>query len=284
MANQYTKKNFNLNDINNIVSLYKNGYSFTKIGEIYNVQKNRVKRILIDNNVWVDGKNLLKKKFNEDEIKNIINLYLNDKISAESIGKIYSCSKIPIINLLKKHNLLRKNNGNGKKIILTPEIENKIKKLYLNDFKSINEISIEVDLTISFINKYLNKSNFRRNKSQGVSVGLVKRYKNIPYNEYLATIDDYYKYELEVLKITRKQPINLLENYNKRGNSGIDGAYHLDHKFSKLEGYKNKIEPEIIGNIINLEFIPWKENLTKRTKCSIELKKLITKFNNNNNG
>ena len=85
----------------------------------------------------------------------------------------------------------------------------------------------------------------------------------------------YYKYELEVLKITRQQPIKLLVNYNNRGNSGVDGAYHLDHKYSIIEGFKNNIKPELIGNIKNLEFIPWKENLKKRAKCSITLEELI---------
>ena len=65
-----------------------------------------------------------------------------------------------------------------------------------------------------------------------------------------------------------------MENYQKRGVSGIEGSYQLDHKYSILEGFKQGIAPEIIGAINNLEFIPWEENASKRTNCSITLDKI----------
>jgi hypothetical protein len=79
----------------------------------------------------------------------------------------------------------------------------------------------------------------------------------------------------DVMRITKQQPLKELENYHKRGNSGVNGAYHLEHKYSILEGFKNGISPEIIGNIRNLEFICWKKNVKKRTECSITIKELI---------
>ena len=145
---------------------------------------------------------------------------------------------------------------------------------YLEDYKNSDEISNELNLSKSFINKYLGNSYYRRNKSAGVSVGLVRRYRNIPYMDYLNNIDKFYKYELSVIKITKKQPIETLPNFENRGNSGVDGAYHLDHKFSIIQGFINNIPPEIIGNIKNLEFIPWLDNIKKRTKCSISINEL----------
>lgn len=50
--------------------------------------------------------------------------------------------------------------------------------------------------------------------------------------------------------------------------------YELDHKFSKFEGFKQGISPEIIGHYANLELILKKDNRSKRTKCSITLDKL----------
>lgn len=132
-------------------------------------------------------------------------------------------------------------------------------------------------LTTSFIDKYLNQCDFRRDKGKAASIGLVKRYRDMNYDDYLENIDVYYKYELEVLRITRQQPINLLSNYENRGNSGVEGAYHLDRKYSVIEGFKNNVEPKLIGNIKNLEFIPWKDNLKKRANCSITLEELINK-------
>jgi len=49
----------------------------------------------------------------------------------------------------------------------------------------------------------------------------------------------------------------------------------LDHKYSKLQGFKDNVNPEIIGNINNLEFIPWKDNISKKDKCSITINELL---------
>ena len=50
--------------------------------------------------------------------------------------------------------------------------------------------------------------------------------------------------------------------------------YELDHKFSKTAGFINNVPPEVIGHYANLELIPKNENRSKRTKCSITLRKL----------
>ena len=214
-------------------------------------------------------------KFTNIETQTIISLYTKDCLNTTEIGIKFGVSKTPISRILKDNGLLKKGNSNGIKILLSIEQENEIKDLYLKKYKSCDEIAEKTGLTKSFIDKYLSKCSFRRDKGKAASIGLVKRYRNMNYDEYLEQINKYYKYELEVLKITRQQPIKSLSNYDKRGNSGVDGAYHLDHKFSIIEGFKNNVKPEIIGNIKNLEFIPWKENLNKRAKCSITLQELI---------
>jgi hypothetical protein len=55
-------------------------------------------------------------------------------------------------------------------------------------------------------------------------------------------------------------------------------GYHLDHKYSIAEGFKNKVPPEVIGSIYNLEFIPCNANTRKGTKCSIKLEELYVLF------
>jgi transposase len=217
----------------------------------------------------------MKKKFINSEIDKIVNLYCTFGLNVTKVAIQLGVSKTPIIKILKDKNLLRNGKSNGVKIILTSEQENKIKELYLKGYKSCKEIANETGLTASFIDKFLSNSDFRRDKGSAASIGLVKRYRNINYDEYLNIVDEYYKYELKVLKITRQQPIKTLINYENRGNSGVDGAYHLDHKYSIIEGFRNNINAEIIGNIKNLEFIPWEENLKKRAKCSITIEKLI---------
>lgn len=51
-------------------------------------------------------------------------------------------------------------------------------------------------------------------------------------------------------------------------------GWHIDHKFSVLAGYRNKVPPKIIGSIVNLQMIPARENISKSSKCSISLRQL----------
>jgi hypothetical protein len=74
------------------------------------------------------------------------------------------------------------------------------------------------------------------------------------------------RYRNIVWKITEKQNLKKLKNFDKRG--FLD--YHLDHKVSIWYGYKNKIDPKLIGSIDNLEFIPYRDNMRKATKCNFK--------------
>lgn len=212
--------------------------------------------------------------FTDDDVIKIMDHY-NKGCSCEKISKTFNVSRPIISKILKEKGILHKGYSNGLKIELNDDIKEKIKHLYLNEFKSLLEISFILNLNENFLDKYLGQSGFRRSKSEGVSVGLVKRFSGVTYNVYLENINELKKYRSDVMKITNKQFINILPNYEKRGISGIDGVFHLDHKYSIMEGFKNNISPEIIGNIKNLEFIPWKENLKKRTKCSINKEQLL---------
>ena len=71
---------------------------------------------------------------------------------------------------------------------------------------------------------------------------------------------DYKNYRKKVWKVTRKQPIQNLENFCKRGRS----TYHLDHIVSIKYGFINGLHPDLVGGIKNLRFIPAKENIQKK--------------------
>jgi hypothetical protein len=85
---------------------------------------------------------------------------------------------------------------------------------------------------------------------------------------------DFEKYKQLVWSYTRKNNLNLLENYDKRGKS----TYHLDHKFSITQGFLNDIPPEIIGSIYNLEMLCHKDNIKKNSKCSITKEELLKMY------
>ena len=90
---------------------------------------------------------------------------------------------------------------------------------------------------------------------------------------------DFEHYKIKVYKVMYKfkDEIKKLENYDKRGHAN-KGKYHLDHKFSMCEGFKQNIPPYIIGNINNLEMIIGRNNLSKNRKCSITKEELIKAF------
>ena len=273
-SSTHQKKIYSEEIINNVVELYVSGISFSKISTLLKINRNNVKNILKEKNIWVENRDKLKKEFNDVEINDILIKYKNG-ISLQKICKLYNVSKTPIQKILKDNRILKKGYSNGVKINLTEEQKEKIKDLYLIGYKNSLEIGQELNLSKSFIDKYLQLSNILRTKSEGVSVGLIRRYRDISYGEYLKIEDDYKKYKNDVMRITNQQRIDELSNYQKRGNSGVEGVYHLDHKYSILEGFKNKISPTIIGGIKNLEFIPWEENIKKRTKNSITINELI---------
>ena len=56
-------------------------------------------------------------------------------------------------------------------------------------------------------------------------------------------------------------------------------AWHIDHRFSILKGYQQKISPLVIGHLSNLQMLPWKDNISKHSKCSISLDELFVNCN-----
>lgn len=89
-------------------------------------------------------------------------------------------------------------------------------------------------------------------------------------------LEDFELYKRQVDLITKKQNLSSLKDFDKRGRSDLkSGAYHLDHKFSKAEGFKQNIPTYIIGDISNLEMIPATENCIKQDDCSITIEELF---------
>ena len=85
---------------------------------------------------------------------------------------------------------------------------------------------------------------------------------------------EFKKYRRKVYYWTSKNDLTQLKYHEKRSRVG----YHLDHKYSIIEGFKNKVPPKVIGSIDNLEFIPYNVNVSKGTKCSIKLEELYVLF------
>jgi hypothetical protein len=78
-------------------------------------------------------------------------------------------------------------------------------------------------------------------------------------------------------KLYRRRVYGLTEQCYRRYKSMINpqklqrgrNKYHLDHKYSVLEGFKNNIIPYVIANPSNLEMLKEKDNIAKDYRCSI---------------
>lgn len=66
------------------------------------------------------------------------------------------------------------------------------------------------------------------------------------------------RYKAEVWKLTEKQPLNTLKGIELRGQ-----YYHLDHKISIWDGFKNNYPASFIANINNLRIISKNDNFRK---------------------
>ena len=81
-------------------------------------------------------------------------------------------------------------------------------------------------------------------------------------------------YSFLVDKETAKH-VHLLEGIETRS---MD--FHVDHRYSKYQGFNDTIPPYIIGHLVNLEMLPQSANISKGKKCSITKEELLRLFNN----
>jgi hypothetical protein len=84
------------------------------------------------------------------------------------------------------------------------------------------------------------------------------------------------QYYLAVYYYTRQNKSLLEKCPGKPGRT--KGSYHIDHIYSIDEGYKTNIEPEIIGSVVNLRWLPAELNSSKRQKSDISKEALLRKY------
>lgn len=87
---------------------------------------------------------------------------------------------------------------------------------------------------------------------------------------------EFYRYKSIVLYITEQFRHEITKGY-KTGLAGTPGAYHIDHIFSIMQGYKDCVSPMLVGSKTNLKMIPWKENVSKHSASNMSLEELLEK-------
>ena len=91
---------------------------------------------------------------------------------------------------------------------------------------------------------------FSEEHRKKMSISVAKIWKERRKLEDLTKKKEYYR---AVRRITKRQKVEVLENYRKEG-------YELDHITPIIEGYRRQIDPKIVGDISNLRYIPASEN------------------------
>ena len=86
------------------------------------------------------------------------------------------------------------------------------------------------------------------------------------------------------IKLIRRFTGRSYKNYKDKINPNNlqlahQNGYHLDHIYSKIQGFHDNVPPEIIGHWTNLRIIPGLYNITKNSKCDKTLDQLYEDYN-----
>lgn len=270
-----------------IINFYKNEQKSTvEISKIYNISSTVVRNILIRNNIKIrniseskKGKKIGRKL----PVFDIIRLYVEENKPSTEISKILGCSKRSILNILIENNIERRKSGWPEKY------KHPLTDLVIKEYKNgrgMPFLSKKLNISYGSIRKILKKNNLIRTEEKNFGGGKYNKGRKwteenrdnvyigktgVNFDEYLKRLPVYIRYRKLVTYYTNKQELNLLENFNLRGKK----SYHLDHKFSVMVGFKNNINPELIGNINNLAMLRYDENIRKHDNCNITLEELL---------
>lgn len=198
----------------------------------------------------VDGpikyNNMIKNKTYKNSVDSYIDKY--GESGYDIFNEVQLKKVISLKNQIKKH-------GN---------IEGEIKYknwLYKQKFKSTIYYFIDKYGELEGIEKWMIKNN-------NISVANSKILKSEK--------SDFSKYILDVNKFTRISiSIHDLLNINLRGR---ENGYDLDHRVSKIYGFKNKIPAYIIGHISNLNIVTISYNRKKQHRSDIDLNIVKDRF------
>lgn len=104
-------------------------------------------------------------------------------------------------------------------------------------------------------------------------------YEENKYSEAIKYKEGFDLYMFEVGRLTEINYKKYKKLINPNGYKRGKFSYHIDHVFSKYEGFKNNIDPEIISSHINLNMVKSDYNLTKGKKSDIDLETLLERYN-----
>jgi hypothetical protein len=204
-----------------------------------------------DRRKWVDF-------FGEDGAKKLKEEYSKKWLSDLNPSKKEEIKKLKNQVIINENFINQMCENEGFKLLSVEKIDGKR-----------SEFTIQCHLGHISEKKYMNfrrKSKFKCSKCFYESIGLKLTDEEIKIYE---------NYKKQVRALTAKTYRGYKDVINP--NNLPKGEYHLDHKFSVSEGFKNNVNPHIMSAKENLEMITSSENLSKNSKCSITLEELLLK-------
>lgn len=91
--------------------------------------------------------------------------------------------------------------------------------------------------------------------------------------------NSYYNYKEHVNRITNNNFCKYYYTINPDKLERAYDKYHLDHKYSIISGFKNKVPAKIIANPYNLQMLWCTDNMIKNRGSDITIEELYTEFN-----
>lgn len=95
--------------------------------------------------------------------------------------------------------------------------------------------------------------------------------KEISYKEYRRIVD----------ALTKTTYIANKEKINPNDLARTPSDYNLDHEYSIIDAYVNRVAPEVVSHWSNLRMIPFAENIRKKGKSNKSIEQLYEDFENN---
>lgn len=102
-------------------------------------------------------------------------------------------------------------------------------------------------------------------------------------NGHCRTDEEKSALELYMIEVENYTKDSWYYSYSRINPDGLSRGkeYHLDHIYSRKEGFDNNIPPEIIGHWTNLRLMPAQKNNGKSSKCDKTIEKLYEDYENN---
>lgn len=146
-------------------------------------------------------------------------------------------------------------------------------------YKSEEESNEIKNKTVTSLKQYYDLMSVEEKRELGESIS--ERMIRFGHATPIEERDAFAEYRNKVCLESKRYNLNSLANFDKRGPM----SYHIDHKYSVFQGFREGISHEIIGHICNLEMLTYDQNTSKGSNCSTTIEKLIEdiqKYNGSN--